>query len=187
MSKAKLAKLADQTLQQVLEDARIQACDFLVVSDGSGTTWELPCGWAATLVDTRTFERRVFHGGASHGSNIFAELFGITHPLLWLLSQQRPVKVGGTHVHILTDCETLATTWNHKTTRKKNRELWGLLDAIQRRGLMLHFHWRNRSTTALNILADRLASANRLSQLPLAGQVILGLGAESPHDFNPDE
>lgn len=180
-----------QPLSQLLShlglDETVHPIDYIIVGDGSGTTWNKEMGWASTLIDMLTFDRMVFHGGSSHGTNIVAEMMAYIHPLLYLVGQKIRVRQGGTRVHIITDCQHLVTAWNQRTIRKKNRELWAMFDMIQRRGLKLHFHWVPRATWDLNKFADSLAGRSRIGQQKLLKRTLEKLGRSSIHEINPDD
>ena len=180
----------DQNLHQVLWSLGIDKdrWDHVLFGDGSGNTWEKPCGWACTMVSRISRHRRVFYGSMSHGTNVTAELMAYLHPLFWLAEQ--PVNSHrGTNVHIVTDCRPLVTMWKSQH-RKTNKLIWSAMSQIQKLGLRLEFHWIPRDTYQLNQFADALSRYSRLhlqaGDEPIRAQSLEDVGqAASVFKLNP--
>ena len=131
---------------------------YIIVGDGSAQTWEHFAGWASILIDSGDLIPQVFTGAMSAGTNIMCEMLAFIHPLWKLASIKR---VEQAEVHIVTDCQPVQNSGNGKVERKKNREMWFMVDAFRRKGLNLHFHYIPRDTLSLNKLAHDLANAAR--------------------------
>lgn len=156
----KVKKSPPQNLNKLLKAYEISEWDFILVGDGSGTTWEHECGWASTLICRASKMRKVFYGAMSEGTNIVAEMMAYMHPLLFLTSQKIDPKAGGHRVHIFTDCQPLVTCWK-QNDRRTNKVLWGLISQVQKLGFVLQFHWLPRDTYQLNQFADAAAGLSR--------------------------
>lgn len=176
-------------LDVLLKQLEITSWDFLLVGDGSGTKWDQPSGWAATVIGRRGLFRRVFHGGANYGTNNTAELMAYAYPLLWLASVRRQQKTADLwNVHVITDSAWVAAAGKNPAQRKANKELWFLLDAARRSGIALYWHHLPRDTTALNRFAHNLANLARISQQGLKAQALSETGgAASISELTPSE
>jgi ribonuclease HI len=93
-------------------------------------------------------------------------MMGFLHPLLWL-ANGRELSPGETRIHVLTDSELVAKSGNGQQARKRNGELWWMLDAFRRKGFKIRFHWIPRDTIDLNRFADLLAGKSRKALLGL--------------------
>jgi ribonuclease HI len=162
--------------------------DYLIVSDGSGTIMNKPCGWCGVLIRRgATFERKYFHGAMNTGTNVVAEIMGFAQSLLWLSRQKHRVKPA--KIHILTDCEVVKNIGNRKSSRKSNKALWFFIGALERELGTVTFHWMPRETTTLNRFSDRVAGMSRkllLGEMEEPAIELLKLkNAKSIHDLNP--
>lgn len=158
----KVIKRPAQALAKLLKSYEITDWDYLLIGDGSGTTWEHECGWASTLICRKSKNRKAFYGAMSEGTNIVAEIMAYLHPLLFLTTSKIPPKAGGHLVHIFTDCQPLVTCWKTKDVRN-NKLLWNLISQMQRLGFVFQFHWIPRDTYQLNQFADAAAGTARKS------------------------
>jgi ribonuclease HI len=61
----------------------------VLFGDGSGNTVEGSCGWAVTLLSPLYGRRKVLVGGASSGTNNYAELMPYVHALWHLHNPER--------------------------------------------------------------------------------------------------
>ena len=166
---------------------KLSEIDYLIVGDGSGTTWEKGIGWASTVINCRTFQREPIYGYSNHGTNIVAEMKAYTEALEWLVSQKLPYREGGTRVMCLTDCEHIADSWTRQQITKKNRERWELLRSYQRRGLLIRIKWIPRAIWDLNAFADQLAGNCRIQGETLLEKTLKELGRASVYEINPSE
>lgn len=135
----------------------IQEWDYLLIGDGSGTTWQNNIGWCSSLF-SKDNEINHFFGGQNSGTNIIAEMLAYVAPLLWLKEQHKKTSLS---VHIITDCELISQQGNNITQRKSHKELWNLFDAIVRNGIFLTWHWYRRDQLDLNKLSHEKANEMR--------------------------
>lgn len=164
----------EHSLTKLLDALHITRWDFLLIGDGSATRWITAGGWASVLI-ARTGHRKEFYGGVSCLTNVTAELMAYVHPLMYLSSHLPTKKVY--HIHIITDCEHLPYSAEHPHSRNKNIELWTMVDAFKRRGLVLKWHWIPRDTVDLNQFSHNMANLARKAVLalnPLAALEPLG-------------
>lgn len=161
-------KLADRlrntkSLQEILTCLGVGTWDYVLIGDGSATTWEQSCGWACLVVENQTEERWVTHGSLSHGTNVVGEFMAYAGPLL-MLSQKNPRRKqsrGETLVHVITDSEYLVKVSRGQGSRDKYRPLWHWLDAFRRVGLFIKFHWVPRDVLEANRFCHNLANQAR--------------------------
>ena len=153
----------------MLERFGIEDWDMVLIGDGSGCKWDHEMGWAVTAIEKDSMERRVFWGAANKGTVNFAEMMAYLQPLLWYFAEldQREKKSKTRNrvrqVHIITDSEYVRTRGDQENRMfKRNRLLWQIFDLIQRFGYILHWHWAERDTVALNTFADQLSKAARI-------------------------
>lgn len=159
-------------LDPLLAELGIDRWDAVIVGDGSATTWEHGCGWAATLVDRATAGQRHFYGGMSAGTNHTGELWAYLGPMLWYsqnLGKQHldarmrtPTLPPCLLVHIITDSENVANQGNKLQRRRANRALWAAMDSFVGDGFALIWHWCERSKLALNRWADEQSRQMRV-------------------------
>ena len=134
--------------------------DYVIICDGSATTWKETAGWGWTAIWRKpTFGRFDGSGGASCGSNIFAEIMGFLHPLLWL-EQQKPR--GRTKVYAITDCEVVKRWGNQEVAQHSYEELFFYIRALARKGILVEYRWAPRDTIDLNKFAHTMANCDRI-------------------------
>ena len=164
----KLAKALTRAkhLDDVLDVLGIapNAWDYLIVSDGSGTTWEKACGWGAVLISRRELSRMGFSGSFSCGTNGIAEMFGVIHPLIYIAEQIKPKLGRPVQIHVLSDAAYIVNQLNCKTAGNKYRELWLAVRHLKYRNYEIVGHWIPRDTIALNQLAHDVANVARVQQ-----------------------
>jgi ribonuclease HI len=156
------SELLSAPLTHVLHHLGVEAWDYVIVSDGSGTGWKMGCGWASTLISRRPRTRKVFTGGMNPGTVSLGEMFAIYHPLIYLASKldiDKQLK----RVHVISDSEYVVRTGNGHQRPTKHSALWRMLSALRAEGLLVTFHWLPRDSTELNRLADLLAGSARKS------------------------
>lgn len=147
--------------------------DYLIVGDGSGTTWQHAFGWGSTLIAKTDLSRQLFYGSMSCGTNNMAELLAALHPLMFLSNNTNwEDKPHGLKVHVVTDSQYVAQglakdnpIW--VSTLDVNRELWMAIHMTRRRGLELKGHHIPRDTIDLNKLGHDLANLSRKTQIGL--------------------
>jgi ribonuclease HI len=153
--------------------------DWLLVGDGSGSTWDRACGWACAVIERLAdpdTPPAVFSGSCDRGTNIFAEVMAFLAPLQWVQEQEkerrkrlnlapRPVRV-----HLLTDNQYCSEEMARRDRLRKGGqpspegkygELWCVYEHLGRRGYSLRWHLVGRETVGLHVGADRLSRACR--------------------------
>jgi len=170
--KVALSGLKDSTeLSTLLQTYGIPAWDAVVIGDGSGTTRENSCGWAAVLYEYDIAEPRWFHGGFNSGTNNTAELLAVLQPLMDLTSRKRGTKPNGLLTHVFSDSLYVVNGLNadssllHASTASANRELWLALHGTRRNGLVIVAHHVPRDTVLWQKQAHDLANEARCSFL----------------------
>lgn len=164
------------------------AWDFCVVSDGSGSGWNLGCGWASVLV-TREQDRKLFTGGTNCGTVNLGEILGVVMPLYWATIHLPPRSGRAARAVVITDSQYTATTGNQVVQSLMpgsgpNFPLWAMLAAIARKGLKIQFVWERRRSLMLNVYADALAGRARQA-VQAVGLYDEDIGRMlSPYDFN---
>lgn len=178
-----------RTLQDLLRHFRIKNDQWngVLVTDGSGTTWEHASGWAATLIFNDSFERMVFSGSMSHGTVSTSEIMAVLHPLLWLTANKRGVRTGGFHLHVISDSQYVVNSLKISdpiivNNTKANRELWVAIEVARRYGIVIHSHFMHRDKVDLNRFAHDLANQCRRSQKEINKNL-----PRDPYKTNPEE
>lgn len=157
-----------------------QEWDYLLVTDGSGSTWSRPCGWAAVLIH-RSGWRKAFYGAFSQGTNNLAEMLAFLTPLFYLRYGDRFVPTG-LRVVVLTDSRFVSECGSRRAEPKVHRELWQLRQGFARQGIFLEFRWTPRDTYDLNRFVDAVARQAAQSLLRVEEEEYdLEVGA----NFNP--
>ena len=132
-------------------------------------------GWGSVLFDQREPHiPRVIYGGSDYGTNNMAEMLSFAFPLMWISgSKTRPP--GVIHVHLFTDSDYVANCCSglaHFVSRKANRELWSLMDAFRRTGIVSHFHWAPRDCFDLNRFCHDMANVGRKAMIGLGDEPV---------------
>lgn len=170
------AKLQEvRTVHHLLLTLGITEWDYLIIGDGSATRWTHEAGWASWLLAREGDLCQHFHGGFSCGTNIVSELMAVVHPLLYLSGTNQPLSLR--RLHVLTDCEYLTQAGPHREARKKNRELWTVVDAMRQRGLRIAWHWIPRDTLIVNRYAHDAANLSR-EAMKTVGAVCPGIASK---------
>lgn len=177
------------SLQSLLQHLEIPSTDwdYLIVGDGSGTTWDKEFGWGSVLIAKGDGSRMPFYGGMSNGTNNMAEILTVLHPLMYLANKDLGAKTDGTKVQVISDSQYVVEglkqdnpIWVSKLS--VNRELWMAIHMTRRRGLIIKSHHIPRDTIDLNKLGHDLANISR--------KRMIGILSELPHDVyksNPFE
>lgn len=172
-TRPKVAAAAEvKCLPDLLGLLNIQKWDYLIVGDGSATTWKQPGGWASVLIERRTGIRVPFHGSMSCCTNIVAELMAYFHPLMYLRSQLGS-NFTPQQVHIVTDCQFITQAARRREYRKKHTELWAFFESCGRRGLQTVWHLIPRDTIDMNRFSHNLANIARKHAIKASGDGML--------------
>jgi ribonuclease HI len=129
--------------------------DLILAGDGAGSTASSPCGWAVFSWDTKTDTKKCHFGGASEGTNNYAELTPYLHAL-WVYHGASPR--GKTRVLIVSDSEVTVECGNGEYERRANGSLWAAYDWFVRNGYEVTWRWRSRDD---NKKADNVAGLAR--------------------------
>lgn len=178
-----------KSFQDLLKFYRIKPEDWdaILVTDGSGTTWEHSIGWAATLITKESFKRTVFSGSMSHGTVNTAEIMAVLHPLLWLTAHKQGVRTGGCKLHVMSDSKYVVDSLKHTdpiviSQTKANRELWVAVEIARRYGIVISSHFMHRDQIDLNRFAHDLANMCRRAQVKIVKNP-----PRDPYEANPEE
>ncbi len=170
---------------------------ILLIGDGSGSGWNMSCGWASVSIDWKTRERKVWYGYACPGSVNLAEGMAYLHPLCWLVNQEVEAKNNGEErrgprVHVITDSQYIRDLIKKSDrTAGANSPMGSVFDCVNRQGIVIIPHWVERLKIDLNRYTDALSRFVRESlknwkaeqELTRLGDGVLGF---TPYDFNPD-
>jgi ribonuclease HI len=168
-------------LPTVLARFHITEWDALFITDGSGSTWQRPCGFAAVVHDrhAQVHERRAFlTGGWNLGTVMIAELHAVLLALVWYEEQRgrrlrkrlrRPLVV-----HVLSDSAVLVDQGNGHAAYGDAGWIWAAISALGRRGYALRFHHLDRETLALNTAVDLGSKQARLALQEIDWSHVIG-------------
>lgn len=163
--------------------------DYLLIGDGSATTWDRECGWACVQIENGTGKRQDYFGATNRGTNILGEMMAYAHPLLELVDNddRRTNDAGFSRVHIVSDCEYVEKVGNGRNVPKKHKAAWGMFETVRRCGLILTFHWIPRDTIGLNKFSHNLANSARkaMKVYPHSDKALQPLGFGSIFDVDP--
>lgn len=187
MSKHQQRVAPPPTLEHLLQRLKITSWHYVLVSDGSGTTWDQPGGWGSILIQNQPPTRRSFFGSDSAATNITAELQGIIKPLAWLMEQPETRHRAFTKVVAITDCQYLAKTWTSRGPFKAHRPWWRMLCAMKEQGLQLDVRWFRRDILRTNQFCHELANSSRrtLTSGDLSQTALTKVGAEKLSQLEP--
>ncbi len=145
--------------------------DAVIFGDGSGSRWGYPGGAGAILVDRDSGLTKTFGIALSDATVNICELIPYIFSLLWYSHKRgkdlQKQRMAAGHpfilnIHIFTDCEIIANQGNKQMARETNMPLWWAIDAFERAGFNLIFHWIPRDTYRLNQACDRISKSMRL-------------------------
>lgn len=132
--------------------------DLLLIGDGSGTTAAKASGWACYVYDYSNESLSFNFGGATLGTNNYAELMPYIQAL-WLDSvsvHQKPRRV-----EIVSDSELSVKCGNHEYSRNSNGILWASLDWLELHGYIIHWNHVPRNSNPFSLACDHQAGIMR--------------------------
>jgi hypothetical protein len=148
------------------EELKLGEYDLLLVGDGSGTRIGQTCGWSCSLYEKWSGVVQSYFGGASTGTNNFAELIPYIHAL-WTYDVNR---FGGhglpypkvIKVAIVSDSEVTVRCGNRIYHRLANQTWWRAFEWFEEHGYS--FEWRHvrRNTNTISEMSDKQSRAVRL-------------------------
>lgn len=146
----------DNELEELLKKLGIREWDFLLFGDGSGTKYQLPCGWGS-LVVRKGCSPMPLHGGFSNGTNITAEIMAVLHGLHYIWNVMLDGKPNFEKVAVVTDCRHVLRPelWS------KHRDLAAQFNFYVRESLAVTIHWIDRNSTSAHFLCHRMANYAR--------------------------
>lgn len=172
-----------------LSDLR-QACgigdddwSYLVVGDGSGTTWDNTCGWGSLVASKQPDRRWLVFGGFSAGTNNTAEIMPYLQALaeIWRDVEEQHRFGQIVRVHVVSDSQYVVECGKNPERRKSHshKGWWSLLDFYQSRGIVIQWHWLERTGHIGNTLSHKVANLSRLAMAdvwpavkrPLEGEI----------------
>jgi ribonuclease HI len=147
------------------------------------------------LIDRHNDVRKVFSGAMNCGTISIAESMPYVHALLWYVEhggkQTRKRLARQINVHIVTDSQFLVNTGNKLKNRtkmmtdiEKNVAVWAALVSFEKLGFKIHWHWKPRESTALNVYCDLVSRNNRLQIAELSEPNVDGEQI-NVNDLNP--
>ena len=141
--------------------------DMLMVGDGSGCGWDIGAGWAVACIERDQPKPKVCYGAMNPGTVNIAELMPYIHGLSWYVEELRKRKAPTEIrvVRIITDSTHTQQRGDKpdKVLGKKNSGFWGAFNALERQGLVIHWHHFHRNTLALNSFTDCVSRAARVA------------------------
>ena len=173
-----------RTFPDLLRLFRIRECDYVLIGDGSCTgNWNYQAGWACVAINVQNNERQEVYGGANMGTNILSEMMAYIYAFHWL---SRKKESSTMYVDVFTDCEYVVQAAENSHRRKAYREVWHMVDAYKRSGMIIRWHWIPRDTLDLNQLSHNLANLARVAMKELGAQAISSMDVESINDLTPN-
>lgn len=142
--------------------------DYIIETDGSGTSYNASAGWAAVLHKPGLERALTLSGAFSSGTNNVAELMAVWQALLYLVEAEAVAETpeAGCRVHVVSDSRyvveglnRLDTEWASDIT--KNRMLWLGVAAARRLGVIITAHHVLRDTTEGNRWCHEQANSVR--------------------------
>lgn len=145
--------------------------DLMLVGDGAGSFAHTPCGWFVTAYERASGSVWEHHGGASGGTNNYAELEPFVFSLwayrhvLWAyhtgkLPGQGPLSAAP-RVFCVSDSEWAVKCGNGDYQRKMNLPLWASIEWFEEKGWQFQWAHVPRNSNPFNEKADRQAKLVR--------------------------
>jgi ribonuclease HI len=155
-----------QQLEALAASLDVTEFDLLLVGDGSGQTLWDPCGWHCTAYDRRTGEVAEFFGGASGGTNNYAELAPYVHAL-WAYHTGTYGNDGSTprapvRVAVVSDSEVTVRCGNGEYARRANASLWAAVNWFEQNNYRIHWTHVRRNTNDFSAKSDKVAGRVRV-------------------------
>jgi hypothetical protein len=174
-----------------LTEKGVKECDAVIIGDGSGSGWEIGCGFAATLIDLNLNTRQEFHGGFSAGTNHLGEFFAYIVPMQWYtvhhgltLLKDRQKRQTGKHPQVniccICDNKTIVDQGNRRAERGSWQALWSTWNTWASHGFFTTWVWCPREELGLNVLADDMSRQSRIAMQNI--QIPAGVDL---HTLNP--
>lgn len=141
--------------------------DLLMIGDGSGSNWKIGVGWGVVCIEREVPIPKICFGAMDPGTVNISELMPYIHGLSWYIEELRSRKADTDIrvVRIITDSQHTQQKGEKpdKALSKKNSGFWGAFSALERQGLIVHWHHFKRDVLRLNTFADRVSKLSRLA------------------------
>jgi ribonuclease HI len=143
--------------------------DYLVSSDGAGSTLGTSGGWYSVIADKQGNVVKELYGGLSNASNNVAELAPIVFALYYLQALHSPANGTRPRVLIRSDSQITVYCGEGRYERKANLFLWASIDYFQQNVFHLEWQWSRRNSNEALEKADKVAKHIRaLLKAPLS-------------------
>ncbi len=143
--------------------------DLVLVTDGSGTTLWKPCGWAVAVYQPDANVGLWFTGGASDGTNSYAELEPFLYGL-WRAGREWSL-LPADCVLCVTDSQYTAYCGTGEYDKTKFAPMWAQLDWYEKQGIKFDWRWVPRNSNPVNEWADKAAGKTRLALVGLVEEL----------------
>lgn len=145
-----LQTLSDQLQKSILPNELVKY-DYIVFTDGSGSTIDLSMGWAMLLFNVKTSWHTRYAGYLSAGTVNQSELLGVCS-ILQILDAEG-VKQG--RLLVVSDSEVTVRCGQNEYARNANKGLWAMLDYYESNGFDVDFMWVKRNSNDYNKWCDK--------------------------------
>lgn len=161
------SKITGESIADLMVRMKVDQWDYLLVGDGSGSTWARPFGSCSVLVSRLTGFGQVFNLASNRGSSNLSEAMAYFVPLDFLAEVERKRLNEGQmprkqRVVILSDSSYCVRQGNSAMKRGSHAMIWTAYASIARLGFELEWKYVGRETVDLNILADHISRSSRL-------------------------
>jgi ribonuclease HI len=150
--------------EKLAEELGVKKFDLMLAGDGSGMTRKEACGWHCNCYYKPGGLIKEVFGGASSGTNNYAELVPYVHALWHFHSawvERFPGRKPDLTVLVVSDSELTVRCGNREYQRKANLALWAAVDWFEQNGY--RFVWKHvpRNSNPLGKRSDKLAGEAR--------------------------
>jgi len=150
--------ITEDEIKEISNKLGLPSYDVLLLGDGSGNSANGCSSWGCVRYIPVNNIVEVRFGGASLGTNNFAELMPYLS-VLWLDTTEKhsvPRKI-----EIVSDSELSVKCGNREYKRNANLPLWAAFDCLEQLGYRIHWNHIPRNTNPANTLCDKLAGQVR--------------------------
>lgn len=146
----------------------ITAWDFILFTDGSGSSAELPGGYGVVVVERKVGKIELLYGAANRWSVNKAEAHAVFEGLSYVMLRKAAEKIGGSRVFVITDSTYVANTLNdvvkYPTTTfaiSTHQMVWSGVLQARRMGIMVKAIHVPRNSNPMMTAADTLSKLAR--------------------------
>lgn len=188
--RTKRAPDPDRTLDDILAELGVEDWDYVLIGDGSGSSWHIGMGWACVCVERVTGDRSVWYGSGNAGTSNLAELLAYLQPLTWIGNRNDDDHGKRIVRAVVISDSQYAVDYGQGKVGGKNSMLRSMFDAVRRSGVVVTWRHLGRNSISLNDFADRLSRAARTSVSDsnrLVDEAVEKIGRTSIYHINPDQ